>query len=30
MLARVLLSTVLALLVSLTALAQDTTKPSYD
>jgi hypothetical protein len=30
MLARILLSTVLALLVSLTALAQDTTKPSYD
>ena len=30
MLARILLSTVLALLVSLTAFAQDTTKPSYD
>ena len=30
MLARILLSTVLALLVSLTALAQDATKPSYD
>ena len=30
MLARMLLSIVLALLVSLTALAQDTTKPSYD
>jgi len=30
MLARILLSTVLALLVSLTALAQDTTQPSYD
>ena len=30
MLARILLSTVLALLVSLTALAQDTTKPRYD
>jgi hypothetical protein len=30
MLARILLSTVLALLVSLTALAQDTTKPGYD
>ena len=30
MLARILLSTVLALLVSLTALAQDTTKPSDD
>jgi hypothetical protein len=30
MLARILLSTVLALLVSLTALAQDTPKPGYD
>jgi hypothetical protein len=30
MLARILLSTVLALLVSLTALAQDATRPSYD
>jgi hypothetical protein len=30
MLARIMLSTVLALLVSLTALAQDTTRPSYD
>jgi hypothetical protein len=30
MLVRTLLSTMLALLVSLTALAQDTTKPGYD